>query len=367
MIAWKKSRVPGKLRNDTCIASTTSQPFLTENNSLLLEHHNLDYEIIVVSRVLIPSKSLQPRHLVMSTPNNTTIRRNGTAKRNSISISSTTSTQTHKDLTMPTRSHPPIQTLLIYPAILLVAGLYAVISPAAHHGSANNRYITPSPPTAPGIASTLNMPEAHEPLSYFARKNNILNLYFVKIGWLWTTAAFLSLVATQHAYTSSPARIPRAVLRYALVTGTWILTTQWCFGPALIDRGFTVTGGKCERVLSAKGDVEAETVGQLATGWACKAAGGKWNGGHDISGHIFMLALGSAFLALEIWGVRGWLGKSVGTVGGKENEGSEVKEEGLVPKQIQNYAVRFVWTVVGLQLWMFMMTGIWFHTWLEKV
>ena len=31
------------------------------------------------------------------------------------------------------------------------------------------------------------------------------------------------------------------------------------------------------------------------------------------------------------------------------------------------YSRYFVWAVVALDLWMLMMTAIWFHTWLEKL
>lgn len=314
-------------------------------------------------------------------PKSTTIRRNGTSSSNNISISSTTTRPLQK-LSRSTKTQPPIHVLLLYPSLLVIGTLYAIISPEANHGGSNHRYVSPSSPSAPGLASSVNMPPQHEPLSYFARKDNVLNLYFVKVGWFWTTLAFASLLATQRAYTARLERVPRALLRYALVTGSWILTTQWFFGPALIDRGFTITGGKCEDVASrgvlrANGKVDAEDVGEFVSGYACKVAGGRWNGGHDISGHVFMLALGSAFLALEVFGVTGWLfADQAAEVAGLEkekggeapgNEDVSLEESTQVSGTVQVYATRFIWTVVGLQLWMFLMTGIWFHTWLEKV
>ena len=44
---------------------------------------------------------------------------------------------------------------------------------------------------------------------------------------------------------------------------------------------------------------------EFVTGQACKAVGGTWRGGHDISGHVFILVLGSAFLGLELLPVVG--------------------------------------------------------------
>ena len=35
--------------------------------------------------------------------------------------------------------------------------------------------------------------------------------------------------------------------------------------------------------------------------------------------------------------------------------------------RIRVWSRRFVWVVVALDVWMIMMTAIWFHTWLEKV
>jgi hypothetical protein len=35
--------------------------------------------------------------------------------------------------------------------------------------------------------------------------------------------------------------------------------------------------------------------------------------------------------------------------------------------KLRMYARYFVWAVVALDLWMLMMTAIWFHTWMEKL
>jgi ATP adenylyltransferase len=155
----------------------------------------------------------------------------------------------------------------------------------------------------------------------------------------------------------------------------WFLVTQWCFGPALIDRGFRWTGGRCEL---ARREVEfgSDTVGDKVTAVACKAAGGKWKGGHDISGHVFLLTLGTAFLMQEVgWAVLRWSGKRneercvVMTDGALKSanvesdtslgEGSERPALGLGGK--------FAVGVMGLSAWMLLMTAIYFHTWFEKV
>ena len=154
-----------------------------------------------------------------------------------------------------TTARPPAllsAVLLIYPATLLLGSLFSTISPTARHS--RDLFVSsphPASPLAPSLAADMHLSEG--PVNYFARKNNVFNIYFVKIGWLWTTAAFVSLLITQPVFSSSlresssqqEARFRRtlqAILRYALTTTVWYLATQWFFGPAIIDRGFVATG-----------------------------------------------------------------------------------------------------------------------------
>lgn len=112
---------------------------------------------------------------------------------------------------------------------------------------------------------------------------------------------------------------------------------------------------------------------EFFTATACKAVGGQWKGGHDISGHVFLLVLGSAFLGFEILPVVGrWAGLremrnvrrgdgGVGSaegeiVGGEEGEGKEERAGLSMPV-----------AVAGLSWWMLLMTAAYFHTWFEKV
>ncbi|KAB8343070.1 hypothetical protein FH972_022664 [Carpinus fangiana] len=49
---------------------------------------------------------------------------------------------------------------------------------------------------------------------------------------------------------------------------------------------------------------------------ACRVAGGQWLGGYDVSGHVFLLVLGSGMLWMEVLpvvlpGVRGLTGRRV--------------------------------------------------------
>ncbi|EYE94337.1 putative inositol phospholipid biosynthesis protein Scs3 [Aspergillus ruber CBS 135680] len=276
--------------------------------------------------------------------------------------------------TPPPKTHasshqiPPIA-LIVYPITLLVGSLYSSISPTARFPHAHPA------PLAPSIATDINLSSPPEsPVNYFARKDNVFNVYFVKIGWLWLTLAFASLLISQPVYrktATSSGRLTQATVRYALATTAWYLMTQWFFGPPVIDRSFVITGGGCERVASgvagaaqaATGAGEVAALESVLTAAACKAAGGKWAGGHDVSGHVFMLVVVTGVLVCEGVGVAGdaickALSFSTGEEGNRKDE--DEGEKGRV------WVLRFVLAVAGLGWWMLFMTAIWFHTWLEK-
>lgn len=277
--------------------------------------------------------------------------------------------------TPPPKTHasshqiPPIA-LIVYPITLLVGSLYSSISPTARFPHAHPA------PLAPSIATDINLSSPPEsPVNYFARKDNVFNVYFVKIGWLWLTLAFASLLISQPVYrktATSSGRLTQATVRYALATTAWYLMTQWFFGPPVIDRSFVITGGGCERVASgvagaaqaATGAGEVAALESVLTAAACKAAGGKWAGGHDVSGHVFMLVVVTGVLVCEGVGVAGdaickALSFSTCEEGNRKDE--DEGEKGRV------WVLRFVLAVAGLGWWMLFMTAIWFHTWLEKV
>ncbi|EEH44196.1 uncharacterized protein PADG_00485 [Paracoccidioides brasiliensis Pb18] len=243
--------------------------------------------------------------------------------------------------------------LTLYPLTLLLGSLYSLISPTAK-------------PSANLSSLSTHAPDADiDPVNYFAQKKNIFNVYFVKIGWVWTTLAFIGLLLTQPSFTSrclSPntrlRRVGQAIFRYALVTTSWWLTTQWFFGPGIIDRSFIATGGRCEAPIPSSADPISE-LAVVLTATACKASGGAWTGGHDVSGHVFMLVLASAFLLIELQGR-----SSAGEV-----DGSKDKYQGTVEEfpYAERWGRYFVLAVASLSWWMLLMTAMWFHTWLEKV
>ena len=249
--------------------------------------------------------------------------------------------------------------LAIYPILLVLGSLFSLLDPSAR--------------AAPYNPTTQSHPPSQAP-AYFALKSNVLNVYFVKIAWVWVTLAYVLFVFLHPMNGPVPRGLPiltpkrlRGMVRYGIVTLWWTVVTQWCFGPALIDRGFRVTGGACEMAAKYEGTGGGK---EFVSSQACKQVGGVWKGGHDISGHVFILVLGSAFLALELLPVLARKSglkeerrvvRKTGEVAGPEGEVSEEENAGGKLGTIAPGAV------VGLSWWMLLMTAAYFHTWFEKV
>lgn len=283
------------------------------------------------------------------------------------SSNSYSSTQKRNNPYLPTPTE--ILLLIAYPTLLIFGALFAVLSPtvrAAPYDQATQSHIQ-DPSLAP---------------SYFARKNNLFNVLFVKRGWGWITLSFFVFLFTHPAVKSPQARI-RASIRWGVVTAWWVFVTQWFFGPAIIDRGFRISGGGCEDSFGTKLE-QGEGFKGLVSAAACKAAGGRWSGGHDISGHVFLLVLGSAFLLQEVGWVAGRWARYVreertvvmadGAVKGaaleKDRKGKKHLEEESVARTAGDalgHGGRFAVLIMGMSGWMLLMTAIYFHTWFEKV
>lgn len=280
--------------------------------------------------------------------------------------SSSSSSQRHSPF-LPT----PLEraALALFPTILVFGTLYSILSPQTR--SALYDPVLQSHSQDPNVAP-----------SYFARKSNIFNVFFVKRGWGWTTVGFFAFLFS-HPSTGTPGFVlnPRrvqAALRWAAVTAFWVLVTQWCFGPPIIDRGFRWTGGRCELAQREvhMGGADA-SVGEMVTAVACKAAGGKWKGGHDISGHVFLLVLGSSFLIQEVaWPLIRWTGwvneeRSVvmadGALKSVNVESEAPVGEGAGSTTGLGLGGKLAVSIIALSLWMLLMTAIYFHTWFEKV
>lgn len=250
--------------------------------------------------------------------------------------------------------------LAIYPATLVLGSLSTLFSASARAATYHAESQAYLPAEAP---------------SYFAKKSNVFNVYFVKVGWVWITLAFFALVFTHPSFGPPlSARLTRlrrnAILRYLSITVVWIAVTQWFFGPALIDRSFLWTGGQCAIVENKEGDEAGMSdTRQALTRAACRLVGGQWRGGHDISGHVFILILGSGTLWLEsLPVVLRWaeLREKRRIVTGD----GRIVDAGLTNDEHDaggpTVGVQAALAVAGLSWWMLFMTAAYFHTWFEK-
>lgn len=273
------------------------------------------------------------------------------------------STANMKPFTASARRSPFLPTRLeallisIYPTTLLVGSILSTISPASR--------------AAPYSGDLQSHPPEFAP-SYFALKKNVFNVYFVKVGWFWTTLAFAMFVLMHPGFGRGvSARRVRAVLRYVLITTYWVFVTQWFFGPPLIDRGFKLTGGACELARDPEARAEMSDTKEFITAATCKAVGGSWKGGHDISGHVFLLILGSSLLWFELLpaltrteGLRD--GRLITLPDGKVASVAVEKEDQKTEGEATTRGVKFALGVAALMWWMLLMTAAYFHTWFEK-
>ncbi|KAF2865249.1 inositol phospholipid synthesis and fat-storage-inducing TM-domain-containing protein [Massariosphaeria phaeospora] len=256
---------------------------------------------------------------------------------------------------LPTRLEA--QLIAIYPFTLLLGSIFSTLSPASR--------------SAPYSATSQSHPTEFAP-SYFAQKKNVFNVYFVKVGWFWTTLAFAVFLVFNPGFGAgvTPKRV-RAALRYGVATLWWMLVTQWCFGPPLVDRGFRFTGGQCELLRDPVARQDMSDTREYFTAAACRHSGGVWKGGHDISGHVFLLILGSSLLWFEFLpaltraeGLRD--GRRIILEDGKVASVAVEKEPVVETEEPTTQGVRLALGVAALMWWMLLMTAAYFHTWFEK-
>lgn len=125
------------------------------------------------------------------------------------------------------------------------------------------------------------------PRTYFSRKNNLFNFYFVKWGWAWTllaVSAFLGL--TSYVYCcGNKDRIKRHFYRLGIGTLMWFSWTKL----------FVLIESATASCMSGKYNSKT----------SCVLAGSHWRG-FDISGHAFLLIYCSLLIAEEAKAIRGW-------------------------------------------------------------
>lgn len=207
--------------------------------------------------------------------------------------------------------------------------------------------------------------------NYLTSRGNIVNTVFVKKGWFWTLLTYANMVYNKFRKRLVNKRVVLvSMLRVAVITLGWFLFTQWFFGPPLMDKIFVLTGGRCSGVhetnipdriralftLSAQdpaGDYFSSGAVSSAT---CKAMRGSWEGGHDPSGHIFLLTLSICVLVLE----------SIELYTADDDLIDHVVKSEYSWKQIATHPAMLTGMVVLGALNMFLMTIIKYHSLWEQ-
>jgi hypothetical protein len=159
-----------------------------------------------------------------------------------------------------------------------------------------------------------HLPHPMQNTDYFANKSNLLNVIFIKRAWGWTSAAFFFL------YFTSPSRVQtkERIFQWLTETGIWLVFTSWFFGPAVLERVIVLSGGECMLPLPAGGvisvpqeycltrsslspsthpDLFLASLSLPDTNWHATP---RLRRGHDISGHVFLLAMSILFLADQL-------------------------------------------------------------------
>lgn len=136
-----------------------------------------------------------------------------------------------------------------------------------------------------------------------------------------------------------------------------------------MDKVFVYTGGKCANVLSAAvAGMEAFFTATSSpavyesnkiTSYMCRRLKGTWQGGHDPSGHVFLLTHLSLYLFHEILPYWDWSRAQAAVTNFRSHNG-------LVRELVLTLPHLVVALLIGLWWFMLLMTNIYFHSVGEK-
>lgn len=150
-----------------------------------------------------------------------------------------------------------------------------------------------------------------------------------------------------------------------------------------MDRIFVMTGGSCYNIpakagnypkmdFTVQGLTSADDVywSREITSRQCRSIRGQWYGGHDPSGHVYLLTLSCSFLVGEVFTFFS-AADLVQRYRQLTSEAGRLVAEGkyieLVKYVFSNDACLILALLVVLWYWMLLMTSIHFHSVLEKL
>lgn len=145
------------------------------------------------------------------------------------------------------------------------------------------------------------------PKTYLSKSHNIINLYFVKLGWFWTTALTVPFVLlTSCTYCCGKKKLIYMHLsRFTIATGIWfVFTTVFAY----MDHSY----GKCSFDQYTK-------TGKKG----CLERGHSWTS-LDISGHAFILIWSVLVITEEAKVIIGW--NDIGNMIQNEEHSRKVNE-----------------------------------------
>lgn len=245
------------------------------------------------------------------------------------------------------------------------------------------------------LGKLIHVTAQHEEVyNYYNNKRNLFNQLFVKKGWGWTTLIIVMFYSfliygdnhpSVHTKQQRISVLKKAIFNYAIATIWWVLFTQWCFGLPLMDKVFVWTGGKCTGIAQEKLANHVPSYGSSSiftevesglgyesraiTSYMCRKLRGSWEGGHDPSGHVFLLIHSSLYLFLEalpFWSSWALLKHHLCQFVSSWRLASASKPKSIISLFAQSpHAV----VIPLISLWWFMlfMTNIYFHSIGEKL
>ncbi|XP_071333512.1 acyl-coenzyme A diphosphatase FITM2 [Trachinotus anak] len=171
------------------------------------------------------------------------------------------------------------------------------------------------------------------PQTYFSSSKNVLNVYFVKMSWMWTLLLLTPfLLLSNSSFNKNVSFLARRLLSLAVATAVWYICTETFF---YIE---DVTGSCYE---TGTMDVVKKEFTSKAT---CRHAGFHWHG-YDISGHSFILAYSALFIVEETAPMASLKTASLSAL----------------PRMVLNLLYVALNLIVIIWLWMFACTSVYFH------
>lgn len=271
----------------------------------------------------------------------------------------------------PPAPRPPLLYLLV--ATSLLGTIFAFYYSDPSHTSFRSRL--PATTITNHLSASSNLFPSSLP--YFADKRNLFNQLFVKKAWGWTTLLWLSHVlatfffpptlSSRDAIQIHSNRVPvlsRQLTRWIVATAFWWILTQgtWFFGvgPSIHHRLLIATGAQCVPSALSSTSPPLGVSGVLEPGKCNGAPGEFYQGGHDVSGHTFLLIHAS----LLLWETIRPTILSLPIVRRQLSSASRPK---LAPSPPAIYTAYATLALIVLWEWMLIMTSIYFHTPQEKI